>query len=243
MTTATLRDRISKIEERILKKQRTIDSKKALIKKKQAAISKAGFSLDDKEAARENMDIFWLFCDIEFLEDDLRRLPREIEELKTTIQKYQEQLAGAAAKEDLYSNEVPDCLKRVEQELVEKWTAFDIQRKNQIWEARRSLSCTDYRKMFSRYELNTLAYRSDREIRKDNERDARAMVLNLYNRIKDITGEVVDWSEIELTQGTRGSAVLNGVVVGKQGKCRVESIYAEGPVQRLHVRVLTKEIN
>lgn len=243
MTVTTLRDRISKIEERILKKQKTVESKRALLKKKQAAISKAGYSLDDKEAARENMNIFWLFCDIDFLKEDLNRLPKEIEELKATLQKYQEQLTGAAAKEDLYSNEIPDCLKGMEQELVEKWTAFDIRRKNQIWEAKKSLSCTEYRKMFSKYEFSTLAYRSDEEIRKDNEKDAKAMVLNLYSRIKDITGEVIDWSGIRLAQGARGSVALNGLVIGKQGKCRVESIYAEGPVQRLHVRVLTKKIS
>lgn len=243
MTSEMLKERIAKVEDRIAKKQNTIKSKEKLLAKKQQAIIKAGYSLDSKEAARENMDIFWLFCDIDFLKEDLDRLPKEIEELETTLQKYQEQLVGAAAKEDLYSCEIPDCLKRMEQELVEKWTAFDIQRKNQIWEAKRSSNYTEYRKMFSKYEFNTLAYKSDEEIRKDNEKDAKAMVLNLYNRIKDITGEVVDWSGIRLAQGARGSTALNGVVVGKQGKCRVESIYAEGPVQRLHIRVLTKEIN
>ena len=243
MTSEMLKERIAKVEDRIAKKQNTIKSKEKLLAKKQQAIIKVGYSLDDKEAARENMDIFWLFCDIDFLKEDLDRLPKEIEELNSTLDNYRKQLEGQTDKEDIYVAEVPEVLKAMENELVERWTAFDVQRKNQIWEAKRSLSCAEYRKMFSKYEFNTLAYKSDEEIRKDNEKDAKAMVLNLYNRIKDITGEIVDWSGIRLAAGARGSATLNGVVVGKQGKCRVESIYAEGPVQRLHVRVLTKEIN
>lgn len=243
MTSGMIKERIAKVEERIAKKQKTIESKEKLLAKKQQAILKAGYSLDDKEASKENMEIFWLFCDVDFLKEDLQRLPKEIKELNDTIQKYQEQLAGASAEEDLYICEIPDCLKRMEQELAEKWTAFDIKRRNQIQEAKRSLNYEEYRKMFSKYEFNVLAYKSDEDIHKDNEKDAKGMVMNLYNRIKNITGEITDWSGIELAPGARGSATLNGVVVGKSGKCRVESIYAEGPVQRLHVRVLTKEIN
>lgn len=243
MTAEMIKERIAKVEERISKKQKSIESKKKLIEKKQKAIIKAGYDLNDKEASKKDMSIFWLFCDVDFLKEDLERLPKEIEELQKTLKNYQEQLAGQADKEDTYTTEIPEVLKAMESELVEKWTAFDIKRRNQIQEAKRSLSYEEYRKMFNKYEFNILAYKSDEEIRKDNEKDARDMVLNLYNRIKDITGDITDWSGIRLAQGARGSAALNGIVTGVKGKCRVESIYAEGPIQRLHVRVLTKEIN
>lgn len=243
MTSEMLKERIARVEERISKKQKTIESKKKLLEKKQQAIIKAGYDLNDKESSKQDMTIFWLFCDIDFLKEDLERLPKEIDELNKTLQNYQEQLAGQVDKEDTYAVEVPEVLKDMERELAEKWTAFDVQRKNQIWEAKRSLSYAEYRKMFNKYEFNTLAYKSDEEIRKDNEKDAKDMVLNLYSRIKDITGDIKDWSGIRLAQGARGSAALNGIVTGVKGKCKVESIYAEGPVQRLHVRVLTREIN
>ena len=243
MNSEMLKDRIAKVEERIAKKQKTIESKQKLLEKKQQAIIKAGYDLNDKESSKQDMSIFWLFCDVDFLEEDLERLPKEIEELNNNLKNYQNQLAGVMDKEDVYASEIPEVLKSMENELVEKWTAFDIQRRNQIQEAKKSLSYEKYRKMFTKYEFNILAYKSDEEIRKDNEKDARVMVLNLYNRIKDITGEITDWSGIRLAQGARGSATLNGIVTGVRGKCRVESIYAEGPVQRLHVRVLTKEIN
>lgn len=243
MTSEILKERIAKIEERISKKQKTIESKKKLLEKKQQTIIKAGYDLNDKESSKQDMTLFWLFCDTDFLKEDLERLPKEIDELNKTLQNYQGQLAGQVDKEDTYAVEVPEVLKDMERELAEKWTAFDVQRKNQIWEAKKSLNYEEYRKMFSKYEFNVLAYKSDEDIRKDNEKDAKGMVMNLYNRIKDITGEIIDWSGITLAPGARGSATLNGVVIGNKGKCKVESIYAEGLVQRLHVRVLTREIN
>ena len=243
MTSEMIKERIAKVEERISKKQKAIESKKKLIEKKQNEIIKAGYDLNDKESSKKDMKIFWLFCDIDFLKEDLERLPKEIEELNSTLNNYKKQLEGQTSKEDTYVDEVSEVLKAMEKELVDKWTEFDIKRRNQIKEAKRSLSFEEYRKMFNKYEFNILAYKSDEEIRKDNEKDARDMVLNLYNRIKSITGEVIDWSDIRLAQGARGSAALNGIVTGVKGKCRVESIYAEGPVQRLHVRVLTREIN
>lgn len=243
MTTNTLNERITKIEERIAKKYNTIKSKEQLIIKKQQAIIKAGYSLADKEAARSDMNIFWMLCEIEFLEDDLRRLPREIEELKNTLQKYQDQLIKASDEENSYANEVPECLKALEQQLADKWTAFDIARKNTINQDIENMDKQAFARKYSAYERRELRYRSDDAILEDNKKDAKVYVLELFNRIKNITGEITDWTQVYLTNGARGCATLNGVVTGKQGRCKVESIYAEGPIQRLHVRVLTKELN
>jgi hypothetical protein len=72
-------------------------------------------------------------------------------------------------------------------------------------------------------------------------RDARAFVLDLLNRTKEITGEITSWAGVHLTVGTNGFPVLNGYVEGKEGRALVESIYAGGyNIQRLHVRVLVK---
>jgi len=68
--------------------------------------------------------------------------------------------------------------------------------------------------------------------------------MDLYRRVKNITGEITDWSGIHAEVGTWGFTVLNGLVAGKQGKCAVESILAGGyNIQRLHVRVLTYEFH
>lgn len=81
----------------------------------------------------------------------------------------------------------------------------------------------------------------DEKIRANNERDGKNLILDLLKRVTKVTGAVVDWSGLHLTRGNVG-AVLNGVVIGEEGKARVESIYAEGPVQRLHIRTLVKPI-
>lgn len=82
---------------------------------------------------------------------------------------------------------------------------------------------------------------SDEWIHKQNQRDGENLILDLLKRVTKITGPVTDWSGLHITQGNMG-AVLNGIVVGEEGKARVESIYASGPVQRLHIRTLVKEV-
>lgn len=243
MQLSTIQSRINNTKDRIERKAKTIAGKTKLLDKKKKQITDAGYDLSDREAARENMQIFWLFFDIENLEDDLRRLPKEIDELKKTLSNYEEQLTDVQAEGSCYADEVPECLKALERELINKWTSFDISRRDQIKNNRSQLPWKDFIKKYTKYEINDLIYKTDSDIEKNNEKDAKYFVLNLYNRIKDITGEVTDWSGVALAPGTRGSATLNGIVAGTKGRCKVESIYAEGPVQRLHVRVLTKELN
>lgn len=243
MTSEMLKDRIAKVEDRIVKKEKTIESKGKLLTKKQQAIIKAGYDPEAEEMPRDNMEVFWLFCDVASLKDDLQRLPKEIEELKNTLQKYENQLSTSIDRESTYTDEVPECLKQMEQELIDEWDQFDINRKNQLLEDRKTLNHADFSRKYNQYERQQLAYKSDEEIKKENEKEARQQVINLYNRIKNITGEVTDWSGISLKAGARGTAALNGVVTGVQGKARVESIVAGGPVQRLHIRVLVNEIN
>ena len=82
----------------------------------------------------------------------------------------------------------------------------------------------------------------DEKIRANNERDGKNLILDLLKRVTKVTGAVVDWSGLHLTRGNVG-AVLNGVVIGEEGKARVESILAGGyNIQRLHVRVLVKSL-
>ncbi len=81
----------------------------------------------------------------------------------------------------------------------------------------------------------------DEKIKARNERDGKNLILDLLKRVTKITGAVTDWSGLHLTQGNMG-LVLNGLVIGEDGKARVESIYAEGPIQRLHIRTLVKVV-
>lgn len=81
---------------------------------------------------------------------------------------------------------------------------------------------------------------SDEDIHKQNQQAGENLILDLLKRVTKITGPVIDWSGLYVTRGNIG-AVINGIVVGEDGKAEVNSVYAGGyNIQRLHVRVLVK---
>jgi len=111
-----------------------------------------------------------------------------------------------------------------------------------------------YRKFKQEYVINPFEYKygslsyamslwdmDDAKIHEENYQAGRRLILDLLKRVTKITGPVRDWKGLELTRGNLGP-VLNGVVIGEDGKARVESIYASGPVQRLHIRTLVKPV-
>lgn len=248
MKITTLKERIEKANEKIEKKQNTIVKKTAQIEKKYKALEKLGVQ-DPAEHDREEFrgaenwhDIYWTYCDIGHLKEDITRGGKEIEETKKTLEKYEKQLAGEIEKESIFLKEVPEVFKDLIDELTETWDLWDTMRRANLKKAYEELGYKEFMRThtYADYEFR---YITDEKIHSDNERDAKALVLDLYYRVKDITGEVTDWSGIRATQGTHGFTVLNGVVIGKEGRAEVESIYAGGyNIQKLHVRVLVHEL-
>ena len=82
---------------------------------------------------------------------------------------------------------------------------------------------------------------SDERIHAINQKAGENLILDLLKRVTKITGPVTDWSGLYVTRGNLG-AVINGLVIGEEGSARVESIYASGPIQRLHIRTLVKPV-
>ena len=248
MTIAQLNERITKAEEKINKKEATIEKKKALIAKKDVEIQKLGFTREIRNNRPESWTeasnkAFWLACDIVHLEEDLKRLPKEIEEIKATIEKYQAQLTGEIEKESILTKELPEVFTTLRSELVTEWDRFDKDLQDNLRSEYKEIGYKDFIKKYtySRYEFMS---KTEDEIHKANERDAKALILDLYNRVKAITGEVTDWSGIRAEMGNGGFTVLTGIVIGKTGRARVETILAGGyNIQRLHIRTLVHEIN
>lgn len=82
----------------------------------------------------------------------------------------------------------------------------------------------------------------DEDIHKANMKSAEVMIVDLFNRVREITGKVTDWTGIRAEQGNV-FPVLTGVVIGVQGRAKVETILAGGyNIQRLHIRTLVHEI-
>lgn len=231
MKIETLKDRIQNAETKIEKKEATIQKKLEWIAKKEKKMP--SFTEQEQRFAS------W---DIENWKDDIERLKKEITEVQKSLETYRKQLTGEIAKEEILLKEIPEAMKRMQTELVEKWDAWDIARRNKVRDARHSMDWHEYTKKFTHADRE-FSYKTDEQIHSSNVQDAKCLIIDLYYRVKHITGEITDWSDIRAEEGTWGFAVLNGIVIGKEGRCRIESIYAGGyNIQRLHIRVLTHEI-
>lgn len=223
MRIETLKDRIENAKAKIEKKQNTIAKKTVLIEKKQAK--------GDDESTFQ----------IKWLEEDIERLNDEIEETKSSLEKYEKQLAGEIEKESLLTKEIPESMKRMETELVKDWNEFDKEHRDHIRADRKEMTYKEWCEKYTANERMNLMYQTDEQINNENENAAKIMIINLYNRVKAITGEVTDWNDLKCEAGNLG-AVLTGFVIGKEGRAEVETILAGGyNIQRLHVRTLVHE--
>ena len=243
MRIETLQERIQNAKSKIEKKENTIVKKSTWIQKKEEQLRKLGFepSADKYEVAKVSNDAYWLMCEISNREEDIRRNKKEIEEIKASLEKYEQQLAGEIEKESILLKDIPESMKKMQTELVERWDAWDIERRDKMVADYRSLSYHDYIQKYKGTDFQ-FRHKTNEQIHNSNLRDAKVLILDLYYRVKNITGEITDWSHIYATAGTHGFTVLNGFVVGKEGRAAVESILAGGwNIQRLHVRVLVKE--
>ena len=232
MKIETLKDRIEKAKETINKKENTIIKKTKMIEKKQKQIEKAK---DDNEK-------YWLEADIRSLEDDIKRGKKEIKAKKETLTKYELQLKGELEKESLYVKEMPSQFKQLQEALVERWNEWNKNRKATLIEKYKELG---YKSFIKEYSYNDYDFMKidDKKLEATNEKEAKALIIDLYNRVKEITGEVESWEDVHATQGAQGMVVLNGTVRGKEGVAQVESILAGGyNIQRLHIRVLVKAL-
>lgn len=232
MKIETLKDRIEKAKETINKKENTIIKKTKMIEKKQKQIEKAK---DDNEK-------YWLEADIRSLEDDIKRGKKEIEAKKETLTKYELQLKGELEKESLYVKEMPSQFKQLQEALVERWNEWNKNRKATLIEKYKELGYKEFIKEYSYNDYDFMKV-DEKKLEATNEKEAKALIIDLYNRVKEITGEVESWEDVHATQGAQGMVVLNGTVKGKEGVAQVESILAGGyNIQRLHIRVLVKAL-
>lgn len=57
-----------------------------------------------------------------------------------------------------------------------------------------------------------------RTLMKSHVQSAENLIIDLIYRVRNITGEITDWSDIIRTSvGTGGFTVFNGTVIGKEG--------------------------
>lgn len=251
MKIETLKERIEKAEERIEKKKNTIAKKNKSIEKKSGMLLKK-HGLTEWKTFNRNTDrnkyseidfneIWWTVSDIEMYIDDIQRLNTEIKEIENTLEKYKAQMSGELERENIFNSIIPECMKELEKELVIEWDRWDRKRRTILKDKYNELG---YKKFLDSFNYSDYKFmkKSDSEIHESNIKFAHSEVFDLYYRVKNITGEVVDWSGISLSSGNV-FPVLTGIVVGKEGRCKVETILAGGyNIQKLHIRTLVHSL-
>lgn len=241
MTTAQLQERHDKTIERKNKKFVTIERKEKQIEKKRKMLKDAGFDGDKIPQGQidTNYDLWNKTWDIEYLIEDIERNKREIVELENLLAKYEDQLKNETCKETFY-NELPAVLKTAEKELAERWYEKQLELLERARNFSREHTSKETIDKFGMTCYNWIRFgRTTEEVRKDTADAAKYYVMDLYRRVKNITGDVIDVSELTLNT----DHALDGVVTGKLGRARVETIIAGGyNIQCEHYRAIVKEI-
>ena len=180
--------------------------------------------------------------DIEHYTDDISRLEREIAETTLTLDNYRKQLTGLMERVSVLITDMPDVLRKLQEELVMRWDKWDMERRDKIIADYRELDYKEFSRQYTHADV-VFKGKSDEQIHDDNVQAAEDLIIDLIYRVRKITGEITDWSNIRATAGTGGFTVLNGTVIGKEGIACVGSITAGGyNIQRLHIRVLVHSV-
>ena len=238
MTSVELKERLEKAQAKVEKCKATIERHKKQAEKKIQTIKANGWDPEDKwaYAKSQNHDAYWAICEYENKLDDIVGAEHKLEEAEQIALNWQAKLDKQVEVELTIAKEVPEAFKQARAELVEQWVAFDIEERERMLKLKKELSYEKFRKIYKFTQEEDLK-RTDEEFRKIEEREADLWLLNLYSRVKEITGEVTDCSYIRW-----GGKCLDGFVVGKKGKARVETIGAGGyNIQRYHLRVLVNK--
>lgn len=92
----------------------------------------------------------------------------------------------------------------------------------------------ELKKRMGKVRYDFLYHATEEDIKKACAKEADQYVRNLWMRIKDIVGDVIDYGHLYLS-----GPAINGPIYGTKGNVRLETILAGGwNIQRLHYRVL-----
>lgn len=236
MTSIEIQERLTKAQEKVEKCKATIERHKAQAEKKLQKITAKGISTDPRDN-RDNNEDFWLCCEYKGKLEDIEGAKDKLADAEQIVKNWQDKLDRQIKLELTLANEVPEAFKQARAELVEEWVAGDIRSREVMFQKKKELSYEQFRKLYRYTEEESLKH-TDEEFRQIEEREADMWLINLYNRVKEITGEVTDCSYLYW-----GGKCLDGYVVGKAGKAKVETIGAGGyNIQRYHLRVLVHKM-
>ena len=162
---------------------------------------------------------------------------------RVKAEKYYREQVDSLAK---WSAEYNEYYRKTMDEL-EKTYGYRIHRRDkEIDEIKKSKNVTyDYREKYIRKHYTqdvVYLYRSDdldRDLNKMLDREVQDKRVDLYLRCSAVVGVITDATGLR----TGGNGSINGIVIGENGKAKVETIMAGGyAIQCLHYRVLVNPI-
>ncbi len=238
MTSFELKERLDKAVQTVEKRKATIERHKKQAEKKLSLIKQNGWELDRwLYTGGTNNEAYWAICEYENKLEDIEGATKKLREAEDIVSNWQAKLDKQLSIELILSNEIPEAFKQARETLIEEWVAGDLQARDFMKSKKEELSYSEFRKLY-RYTAEEALNHTEEEFRKIEAREADIWLINLYNRVKDITGEVTDCSYLSW-----GGKCLDGFVIGKNGKAKVETIGAGGyNIQRYHLRVLVHKM-
>lgn len=170
--------------------------------------------------------------------DDKKTATYRLNQLEKTAKNWEEKYNKEVERELLIANQVPEAFKQARKQLVSEWTAFDMAEKERMANDKKSLSKEDFRLKYSYSKEEYLHYGTEEKFHKENENEANIWIINLYNKVVKLTGEIIDATNLKW-----GGKGLDGFIIGEKTKVRVETIAAGGyNIQKLHLRTLLHKV-
>lgn len=241
MNVKELKEKVLKAEEAVTKAEKTIERHTVQMEKKLKVVTDNGWNPEDrycKYGTPDHNEAYWAICEYADKVADIKNATEKLEDKKRILNNWKDRLEAAEAEEQKFLTEVPEAMKEMVNELVDRWDRYDLEEKALLKRKYDELGYSEFVKQYKLRKYNFMRYETEESIHKANVRNAEAYVKDLYNRIHLITGEVTDWSGIFCV-----GVALNGYVKGQLGAVNIETILAGGyNIQRLHCRTLVHEV-
>lgn len=247
--------KINKNIEKEIKKEKTITKKKNFIEKKQQKIKELE-KKDTKNTKENEIERYYLNCDIEHLNEDIERLKEEINKINEIIDKDKQQLLKLEENNKMYKNiDLPalnDFLSNWKTKAIEFYlkesNEYEKHLNKENEELKNAKTLNERREVRSQYKNNNfspisklLVYKTLKEkIDKLNELLDEEIIRKKEKLLKQV---ILTCGKIQKVQYLEVAAdgSLNGIIQGENQTVKVETIYAGGyNIQCLHYRVLVK---
>ena len=235
-----LQEKLEKAQAKIAKLNKTMERHFTQMEKKKAKVLSHGWNPYNAKCmlgTPEENEAFWAIIEFQNKFEDILNCENKIEEAERIAESWKEKLQKRQEEKQEAANEFPPALVEAQKYLAESWKETDIKAREFMIEKMNTLNHEEFRKLYTYSEQEELS-KSNEEFERLEKKNAEFWTMNLFHRVKKVTGKITDCGHLEF----KGKS-LNGVVIGDEATVSVETIKAGGyNIQKLHYRVLLHKI-